>query len=102
MLTLGDPTAITGEQCRKATEYDLGDMVRRGTYNAPPAAAICPAYWGEAEVGRVERVDWMVVDGSEEPFSTYWFVSSSGKTQVAARELPLVLQRVTELLTGAA
>ena len=98
MLTFG-PLTVTGEQARKPTDYDMHDMVRR---NVPqpkaPAAAWCEVFWHGQLVGKIERVDWVVTDGSEAPFSTYWFISCSGKTQVAGRDREAVLRNVNEAL----
>jgi hypothetical protein len=98
VLTFG-PLQVTGEQSRKPTEYDLHDMVKRDTANAnAPAAAWCEVFWCGVPVGRFERVDWVVLDKAEPPYSTYWFISTSRQTQIASRDKDTVLQRVTQIL----
>ena len=98
-LSFSEPV-VTGEQALAPSEHDLGVMLLRGHPDPPPpASAWVEVYWHGQHVGRLERVDWLHVE-PHDTFSTYWFASCSGKTQVTGRDKAEVLQRVEEILTA--
>ena len=98
MLTFSE-AVVTGEQSRVPNDYELGVMLRRDEPAAAAPSAWVEVYWHGTHVGRLERVDWLQLDPHEQ-FSTYWFRSLSGNTQVAGRAKADVLRRVEEVLTS--
>ena len=90
---------MTGEQARSPSEYDLAVMLRRDEPQAAPASAWVEVYWHGQHVGRLERVDWLQLDPPDN-FSTYWFKSLSGRTQIAGRDKDAVTQHLQERLAA--
>ena len=96
-LTFG-PVTTTGEQAVIPDEYQLGTMLRRGHPDATPASAWAEVFWDGVKVGVLERVDWLQLN-PRDTYSTYWFRSNSGATQIAGRGRDDVLRRVEVVLT---
>ena len=90
MISFGTPT-ITGE---------LAPIPAQPTPNYdPPIAASLEAFWGEALIGTMSRIDWFDTSAGEFSHSTYGFTSCSGKTVLAASDRDELIALVVEKLT---